>query len=412
MLEKISSTINLFIGICTIFLALEQSNYMKYILALVFVVPVVLFAQTGNRFHQKLWMVDTHNDVLTAVIENKLLLDADLKGRTHSDLNRFIAAGMNLQLFSVWCDGEKQNPYDWALREIDTLYAVSARNPNKIAIVANTQEAKMASKQGKLAAMFGVEGGHMIENDLGKLETLYSRGVRYMTLTWNNSTSWSSSALTETFSKEGNGLSDFGKQVVQKMNQLGMLVDLSHVGEKTFWDAIATTNKPVLVSHSNAYNLCPIFRNLKDEQIDAVGKNGGVIHLNFYSGFIDKDFKTKESAFLKKYAVEIDSIMKTGMQKEYAQAAITKKYQEEANAFRPKLTQLLDHLDYIVKRIGVEHVGMGSDFDGISSSPLELNEVTDYYKITDALLERGYSKKDVKKIMGENFMRVLKANEN
>ncbi|MFN3793308.1 MAG: dipeptidase [Chitinophagaceae bacterium] len=371
-------------------------------------------AQKYQRIHRKAVMVDTHNDLLTAVIEKKLQLDSDLKGKTHSDLNRFLQAGVDLQLFSVWCDGEKQNPFAWANREMDTLLAVAQRNPDKLIITDNLASMETAWKQGKLVGLFGVEGGHMIENDLTKLDQLYAKGARYMTLTWNNSTSWASSAWDETIQPEKltqKGLTAFGKQVVQRMNQLGMLVDLSHVGVQTFWDAINTTTKPVLVSHSNCHAICPVPRNLTDEQIKAIGKNGGVIHLNFYSGFVDSSFKQKETAFLNTHARELDSLKQTGMQQEYAMSILTNKYADEVYNIRPTLDQLLNHLDHIVRLIGVDYVGMGSDFDGITSAPKELNDVTDYPLITKALLERGYSKKDIEKILGKNFLRILKANQ-
>jgi membrane dipeptidase len=371
-------------------------------------------AQKYQRIHRKAVMVDTHNDLLTAVIEKKLQLDSDLKGKTHSDLNRFLQAGVDLQLFSVWCDGEKQNPFAWANREMDTLLAVAQRNPDKLIITDNLVSMETAWKQGKLVGLFGVEGGHMIENDLTKLDQLYAKGARYMTLTWNNSTSWASSAWDETMQPEKltqKGLTAFGKQVIQRMNQLGMLVDLSHVGVQTFWDAINTTTKPVLVSHSNCHAICPVPRNLTDEQIKAIGKNGGVIHLNFYSGFVDSSFKQKETAFLNTHARELDSLKQTGMQQEYAMSILTTKYASEVYSIRPTLDQLLNHLDHIVRLIDVDHVGMGSDFDGITSAPKELNDVTDYPLITKALLERGYSKKDIEKILGKNFLRILKANQ-
>lgn len=388
---------------------------MKYLLFSLLFFCSFANAQAYKKVHRKAIMADSHNDLLTAVIEKNLLIDQDLKGRTHSDLNRFKEAGVDVQIFSVWCDGEKPQPYQWANREIDTLYAVTARNPQKIAIVNNFAALKKAVRQKKLAAVFGLEGGHMIEDDLNKLDLLYNRGVRYMTLTWNNSTSWASSAMDETKLKNNPnasiGLNDFGKQVVQRMNQLGMMVDLSHVGEKTFWDAIQISTKPVLISHSNAYTLCPVFRNLKDEQIDAVGKNGGVIQLNFYSAFIDSSFKNREKIFLQNKQQEIEALVKQGMQKEYAQAMIVEKYKDESLAIQPPMSMLLDHLDYIVKRIGVNHVGMGSDFDGISASPKELTDVTTYPLITKALLEKGYSKKDVTKIMGGNLLRVMEAQQ-
>lgn len=368
-----------------------------------------------KKIHQRAIMADSHNDLLTASIEKNLLIDQDLRGKTHSDLLRFKEAGVDVQIFSVWCDGDKKQPYAWANREIDTLYAVAARNPDKIQIIQNYTDIHKAVKKKKLAALFGVEGGHMIESDLNKLEALYNRGVRYMTLTWNNSTEWASSAMDESSlanQARATGLSAFGKEVIKKMNDLGMMVDLSHVGERTFWDAIQTTTKPVLVSHSNAYTLCPVFRNLKDDQIDAVGKNGGVIQLNFYSAFVDSSFKKREKAFLQNKKAKIDSLIALGMQKEYAQSMVVDMYKEESIAIQPPMEMLLKHLDYIVNRIGVDHVGMGSDFDGISASPKELTDVTSYPLITKALLERGYSKKDVYKIMGGNLLRVMKAQQN
>ncbi len=378
--------------------------------------PFSVHAQDYQKIHRNAIVVDSHNDILTACMEKKVSMDQPLKGKTHSDLQRFKEGGVDVQLFSVWCDGAKVHPYAWANQEMDTLDAVIRRNPDKITLVRNYQELKKAVRQKKLAAMFGVEGGHMMEDDLSKLDQLYARGTRYMTLTWNNSTSWATSAMDETTKKDSlakthKGLTDFGKQVIRRMNELGMMVDLSHVGEQTFWDAIQTTTKPVIVSHSNAYTLCPVFRNLKDDQIRAIGKNGGVIDLNFYSGFVDSTSKKKETLFIVNHRAELEELIKTGVQKEYAITMLAEKYEEEAQAARAPLSMLLDHLDYIVKLAGVDHVGLGSDFDGINSSPLHLDDVTSYPIITQSLLQRGYSKKDINKIMGGNILRVLKANE-
>lgn len=379
-------------------------------------VPFALQAQDVKKFHDKMVVVDSHNDILTAMIEKKVSMDNDLKGKTHSDLNRFKEGGVDVQLFSIWCDGKKENPYAFANHEMDMLDEIIMHNPGKITKVHNQRELQRAIKDKKIAAMFGVEGGHMIENNLDNLNKFYERGARYMTLTWNNSTSWATSAMDETNKKDSlakthKGLTDFGKQIIKRMNELGMMVDLSHTGEQTFWDAINTTTKPVIVSHSNAYALCPSFRNLKDDQIIAVGKNGGVIDLNFYSGFVDSASKTKETLFSRSHKAELDSLKSTGMQSEYALTILSEKYASEVQSARPTLNMLLDHLDHIVKLAGVDHVGLGSDFDGINSSPQQLDDVTSYPTITARLLERGYSKKDVAKIMGGNILRVLKANQ-
>lgn len=372
------------------------------------------FAQQYKKLHEKAILVDTHNDILENCIGKGFSFDQDLKGRTQSDLTRFKQGGVDVQVFSIWCDGNQKNPFAFANRMIDTLYATALRHPDKIKIVYTSNELLKTVHQKKLAAMIGVEGGHMIESDINKLDSLYKRGARYLTLTWNNSTPWSTSAMEETRDSllhQPKGLSDLGKNIVRRMNQLGMLIDLSHVGERTFWDAINTTTKPVLVSHSCVYSLCPAFRNLKDDQIKAVGKNGGVIHINFYSGFLDSTYDRKDAAFNKKHKAERDSLLKINPEPVYANEFLYNKYKNEVQAMRAPLHLIVDHIDYIVKLIGVDHVGLGSDFDGINSAPQQLNDVTDYPLVTKELLDRGYSKSDIRKILGGNFISLLKANE-
>ena len=379
---------------------------------LLFLFCLMSLSLNAQKIHFKSILVDTHNDCLTACIEKKVSLDQDLRGINHSDLTRFKQGGVDYQLFSVWCDGKKIKPYAWAMREMDSLYAVAARNPDKLVIAKSWKEIKKALNQHKLVAQFGIEGGHMIEDDLAKLDTFYARGTRYMTLTHNNSTSWASSHSDE---KDPNftgkkGLTKFGQKVVERMNKLGMLVDVSHVGEATFWDVLNTTTKPIIASHSNAFNICPVSRNLKDDQILAIGKNGGVIHLNFYSAFVDINFWQKDVAFRSKHTTEIDSLIAAGVQTEYAFTIISDKYAEESEAIKPDLEQLMKHFDHIVKLIGVDHVGLGSDFDGINSAPKQLKTVLDYPVFTQALLARGYSNKDIRKVLGGNFLRVYRAN--
>ena len=230
---------------------------ISLIICIVFVQQIV--AQSYQKIHAKAIVVDTHNDILMKATDDGYVFDTDLRGKTQSDLSRWKQGGLDVQLFSVFYDGNKKNPYAYANRQMDILDAVVARNPDKIVKVANTKELYKAVKQHKIAAMFGVEGGHMIEDDLSKLDALYKRGARYMTLTWNNSTTWASSAFEERFKKDldHKGLTDFGKQVVKRMNELGMIVDISHVGETTFWDVIKTTSKPVIASHSSVYHFSP-----------------------------------------------------------------------------------------------------------------------------------------------------------
>lgn len=376
-------------------------------------VSMTVAAQRAKKIHFKSILIDTHNDIPETALAKGISFDQSLKGRTHSDLQRMKEGGVDAQFFSIWCDGQEPNPYAMANRQMDTVLAWTHRNPDKMEQAFTAGDIIRISKQNKLAVLFGVEGGHMMENDLNKLEALYKRGARYMTLTWNNSTDWASSAWDETTKGDSlthKGLTDFGKQIVKRMNELGMLVDLSHVGEQTFWDVIATTTKPVLVSHSCVYSLCPHRRNLKDEQIKAVAKNGGVIHLNFYSGFLDSTFEARSDAFTAKHKIEMDSLKKINPEPYFMQFYLFEKYPGEVKGLRPPLSLLLDHLDYIVKLVGVDHVGLGSDFDGVNSLPEGLEGVEDFPKITEELVKRGYSNKDIRKILGGNLLRVFKAN--
>jgi membrane dipeptidase len=376
-----------------------------------------LSAQSYQKIHNNAIFVDTHNDFLTQTMEKGFVFDTDLKGITHSDLNRMKEGSVDVQFFSVWSDGDQLNPYAFANRQLDSLDAVIRRNSSKIVKVANTKKLLKTVMQHKIAALVGLEGGHQIENDLDKMEALYNRGVRYITLTWNNSTPWATSASDET-NPEGSknsegkkGLTVFGKKVIQKMNALGIMVDISHVGEQTFYDVIATTTKPVIASHSSVYTLCPHKRNLKDDQIKAVAKNGGVIQINFNSGFIDPSVEPREFAFIEKHKAEIDSLINTGMLSYHAEESMYKKYIAESYELRAPFDWVIQHIEYVINLVGVDYVGIGSDFDGIYQPPKQLDDVTDYSKITKTFVEKGYNEKDIDKILGGNLLRVLKANE-
>lgn len=383
-----------------------------------FVLIICLFASSPShaqryaKIHNKAIVVDSHNDILTKTMMYGFVFDKDLAGKSYSDLNRWKQGGLDMQFFSVWSDGKEAEPFKYANRQIDSLDAIVQRNPDKIVRVMNSSALLKVVKQHKIAAMFGIEGGHFIENDLNKLDSLYKRGARYMTLTWNNSTSWATSAFDETFTKDlkHKGLTQFGKQVVRRMNELGMMVDISHVGEQTFWDVINTATKPVIASHSCVYNLCHHQRNLKDEQIKAIAKNAGVIQVNFFSAFLDSTYKEKETAFYEKHKAECDSMIKAGRE-DFIEDYIFSTYKTEAEPLRAPFSLLIQHIEYIINLVGVDHVGLGSDFDGTPSVPIGLDDVTTYPLITKALIEKGYNKKEINKILGGNILRVLKANE-
>lgn len=378
---------------------------------------VIVHSQTVRKLHDRAILVDTHNDCLTSLT----LKGKDIASRLetgHSDLYRWKKGGLDIQFFSIWTDKTARNKegfYKDALEEIDSLQRIILRNPDRMTFATNYREVKKRAHKDKLVSLIGVEGGHMIENDMGKLESLYEKGMRYLTLTWNNSTSWASSAMDETLypgKLAQNGLTDFGKQVVRRMNELGIIVDLSHVGEQTFYDAIAETKKPVLLSHSSVWSICPVFRNVKDDQIRAVAKNGGVICINFYSGFISKKFDERQSFLNRELKDSMQRVFfaDSGSDSSIMKAKWKTYYDSAMNEVRPDLAQLVDHIDYIVKLVGDSYVGIGSDYDGISSVPVGMEDVTTYPKITDELQRRGYSNRSIKKILGGNVLRVMKAN--
>ena len=389
---------------------------MKFKIAFfLFIISQVSKAQDVSKLHFKSVVADTHNDCLT-----ELALEGhDMSHRLttgHSDLVRWKEGGLDLQFFSVWTGDKPRNKEGFfhdANEEIDSFKNLVNRNRSRMVFATDYGDVRRGLRKNKLVSLIGVEGGHMIENDINKLEALAQMGMRYLTITWNNSTSWASSAMDETQRPDSlhhKGLNEFGKQVIRKLNELGVIVDLSHVGEQTFYDAIATTTKPVMLSHSSVWSICPVFRNVKDDQIKAVAKNNGVICINFYSGFISKKWDETQKLlgqernnFNEKFS-DMDSTTRRKAWRQY--------YDSTLDAVRPTLSELVDHIDYIVSLVGDDHAGIGSDYDGVGSLPIGMEDVTTYPKITEELLRRGYSKASIKKILGGNVLRVMKANFN
>ncbi|HEY1025905.1 MAG TPA: dipeptidase [Sphingobacteriaceae bacterium] len=368
-------------------------------------------AQDAKKIHQKAIVIDTHGDILSDQISSGIDI-GKRQSAGNFDLVRAREGGLDAQVFSIWCD--ERHGFKRAIREIDSLNSLIRRYPSKIALVTNASQLRSAVKKGQMAAMIGVEGGHMIEGRMDYLDSLANRGMIYMTLTWNNSTHWATSAADETSRKEQlkqKGLTGQGKEIIRRMNELGVMVDLSHVGEATFYDAIAASDKPVIASHSSAYKFNTHSRNLKDDQLRAIAKNGGVVFVNFYTGFLDSTYSRKQADFLKRHAAEMETLTKQYDSKYKAQAEIYNKYKSEVEDMRAPLSLLIDHIDHMVKVMGEDHVGLGADYDGAESYPKQLDDVTGYPVITAALLERGYSAKTINKILGENFIRVLKANK-
>ena len=376
-------------------------------------------SQGLQRFHRKATVVDTHNDALSSLVLEGHNLALPLQVG-HSDLHRWRAGGMNVQFMSVWTGDKARTSrgfYADANDEIDSLSILVLRNHEAIALARSMKEVKRGLRQKKLVMLIGVEGGHMIENDMAKLEALAHRGMRYLTLTWNNSTSWASSAMDESAWNENGqnrnkGLNEFGKQVVRRLNALGVMVDLSHVGETTFYDALSVTTKPVLLSHSSVYALCPVFRNLKDEQIKAVAANKGVVCINFFSGFISAAYNQRVSSLQGEEGKRIrDSLLNLVAGDSVQMWKNWSAYEHQLlEDVRPGVREVADHIEYIVKLVGDDYVGLGADYDGVTSVPRGLEDVSRYGEITEELMRRGFSRRSVKKILGKNVIRVMKAN--
>jgi membrane dipeptidase len=395
---------------------------MKKIIFICLIVAVVFAlgfteGEHYRQLHFGSFVVDTHNDVVQRVLAGEDISTLTKHGQ--SDLPRFIEGGLRAEMFSIWVPPEntKKSYYDQANEQIDSVVSFATRNPEKVGMAYNEATVEKLYEEGKFVAMLGMEGGHPIDNDLKKLQHFYDRGVRYMTLTWNNSTDWATSASDESDTSKHlahKGLTKFGREVVRKMNEMGMMVDVSHVGEQTFWDVIKTSTKPVIASHSSAWALCHHRRNLKDNQLKAVAKNGGVVFVNFAPWFIDGTFGKKESEMLAQNKARVDSFKTTlkGIDPFMVDMYVAEFLKPEYDKILPPLSKLIDHFDYIAKLIGTDHVGIGSDFDGITVCEKDMDDVSFLPNITRELLKRGYSDDDVKKILGENFLRVLKANEN
>ena len=378
--------------------------------------PSEVVSARAKKIHDSALIVDTHADTPQRFLDEGFDIGStDPKDVGHVSLDKARRGNLGAEFFSIWVDPDTnqgrfaKHTFDL----IDSVYEQAARHPDRMMMAFSPADIERAHREHKLAALMGIEGGHSIENDIHLLRDYYRLGVRYMTLSWSNTNEWADSSgdIDDSKVQHHNGLTDFGKQVVLEMNRLGMMVDISHVADKTFWDAIATTKAPVIASHSSARALVDAPRNMTDEMLRAVTKNGGVVQVNFFNGFDDADFSKAAKSQSKDQAAAIqkytDQLKAEGKPVNYVDVDRIER-EWTAKIPRPPLKSLIDHIDHIAKVAGIDHVGLGSDFDGVSgATPQGMDSAADLPKITQALLDRGYSADDIKKILGGNLMRVF-----
>jgi membrane dipeptidase len=377
----------------------------------------VVVSARAQKLHDSLLVVDTHADTPQRFLDEGFDIGStDPKDTGHISLDKARRGNLDAEFFSIWVDPDTNRGH-FALHTfdlIDSVYEQAARHPDRMMMAFSPNDIDRARKEHKLAALMGIEGGHSIENDIHLLRDYYRLGVRYMTLSWSNTNEWADSSgdIDDAKVQHHNGLTDFGKQVVLEMNRLGMMVDISHVADKTFWDAIATSKAPVIASHSSARALVDAPRNMTDDMLRAVTTNGGVVQVNFYDGFVDEDYRRAMIAQAKDQAAAVqlyvDRMKAEGKTVTYVdEDRIEREW--AAKIPRPPLKSLIDHIDHIAKVAGIDHVGLGSDFDGVSgATPQGIDSAADLPKITQALLDRGYKEDDIRKILGGNLMRVFR----
>lgn len=370
----------------------------------------------ARQIHDSAMVVDTHADTPQRFLDEGFDIGStDPKDIGHISLDKAKRGNLGAEFFSIWVEPETNQGHfaRHTFDLIDSVYEQAARHPDLMMMAFSVADIERAHREHKLAALMGIEGGHSIENDIHLLRDYYRLGVRYMTLSWSNTNEWADSSgdINDPKVQHHNGLTDFGKQVVLEMNRLGMMVDISHVADKTFWDTIATTKAPVIASHSSARALVNAPRNMTDDMLQAVAKNGGVVQVNFFNGFDDANFlsalqaQTKDQdEATKKFVEQMKAEGKTVTYVDLDR--IEREWM--AKIPRPPLESLIDHIDHIAKVAGVDHVGLGSDFDGVSgATPQGIDSAADLPKITQALLDRGYSAEDIRKILGGNLLRVF-----
>jgi membrane dipeptidase len=363
--------------------------------------------QEALKIHRKSIVVDTHNDITTMMMDDGYDIGTSSVGKYHTDLARMKEGGLTAEFFSVYVDRKFATGGGSARRaldQIDLVYRAAERYPDKLMMATTVADIRRAKKQGKVAALMGIEGGHAIENSLMALRDFYRLGVRYMTLTHNNTNDWADACCDK---PTNNGLSDYGREVVREMNRLGMLVDISHVSDKTMSDVLDISTAPVIASHSSARALSDHPRNIPDDLLRRIAKNGGVVMVNFYPVFIDQKALNANKERNERLKPQLDAL-KERFKDDPKRLDEEQQKVFNANPLPPTpISVLIDHIDHIAKTAGIDHVGIGSDFDGVPSLPVGIEDISKLPVITYELLRRGYKEADIRKILGENFLRAF-----
>lgn len=374
--------------------------------------PLVVVTPEALEIHSRSYVFDGHNDLPWAIrTSGSRSFDkvdiAKPQPQLHTDIDRLKKGGVGAQFWSVYVPAntaESGKSHQMTIEQIEIVKAMCEKYPETFSMSLNSEDIEKARSEGKIASLIGVEGGHSIENSIEKLRRLYDMGARYMTLTHSESLDWAASCSDEA---KCDGLSEFGKEVVREMNRMGMLVDISHVSPRTMQVALEVCEAPIIFSHSSARGIADHPRNVPDEILKQLPKEGGVVMVNFYSGFVvpesvknTSDMFERSRALKEKYGDDEDAIRKE-----------TAAYRAKYPVLAGSVHDVVDHIEHIIKVAGIDHVGIGSDYDGISKLPKQLEDVASYPVLTQALLDRGYSEEDIHKFMSGNILRVIKEAE-
>ncbi|OLB17223.1 MAG: hypothetical protein AUH16_11245 [Acidobacteria bacterium 13_2_20CM_57_7] len=372
------------------------------------VVSADSISERARKLHFSSIVVDTHDDTTQRFLDGKF--DLGTRSSTGSiDIPRMREGNLSAIFFSIWMPSKVTGPeaVDRALVQIDAVREQVRKHSNDMVLATTAAEVREARKQGKIAALMGVEGGHMINSNLGVLRSYAALGVRYMTLTHSSNDEWADSSTDK---PAHNGLTEFGKDVVREMNRLGVIVDISHVSDKTFYDALEVSKAPLFASHSSCRAICDAPRNMTDQMMKDLAAKGGVVQINYHVGFLSQEFRNAEKADPEINKAISAEVTKRCGDNEGCQLIegdrLTREYVEQGKLPRVEFGKIIEHIEHAVKVAGVDHVGLGSDFDG-ANMPYGMEDATKLPKLTEALLQKGYSEGDVRKILGENTLRVM-----